>query len=133
MDCVIEIDLERMAPRPMPGKTYMLLPVRVYALALGKRVEKCCQVYDLPCPGVRVLLLYVTGSNGLPLANSTRPSVHSTASSKLHSDWEEGFDKGKMTGLSLSSAMRLRIFLSKAPPIVDRPMRIVGLTSSTTS
>ena len=29
MDCVIVVACERMVPRPMPGKTYMLLPGEV--------------------------------------------------------------------------------------------------------
>ena len=29
MDCVIVVAWERMVPRPMPGKTYMLLPAEI--------------------------------------------------------------------------------------------------------
>jgi hypothetical protein len=35
---------------------------------------------------------------GDPDANSTRPSLHSSACSNVHSDWLVGLDRGKMMG-----------------------------------
>src|SRR5690242_13322887 len=106
MSCVTDVALERMAPRPIPGKTYMLLP----------------------WPGVRSLPLYSMEGNGEPEANRQRPSVLRTASSNVHSDLLEGLDKGKMTGCLFSLAIFWMISLLKAPPMVDRPIRIVGWT-----
>src|SRR5450759_651281 len=63
-------------PSPTPGKMYELLL----------------------CPGTKVFPLYVTGSNGLPLANTARPSDHVYASSAVHSDFEVGFERAKMIG-----------------------------------
>jgi hypothetical protein len=61
------------------------------------------------------------------------PSVCFIASSNVHSALLEGFDKGKIIGRSLSLAIFWRIDLSKMPRIVDSPIKIVGLTYSTTS
>lgn len=61
------------------------------------------------------------------------PSVNFMASSKVHSALFDGFESGKMIGFSLSLAMVFRIALSKIPRIVESPIKMVGLTKSTTS
>jgi hypothetical protein len=61
------------------------------------------------------------------------PAVCFIASSKVHSALLEGFDNGKMMGRSLREAIFWRIDLSKTPRMVDSPIKIVGLTYSTTS
>ncbi|CJW30427.1 Uncharacterised protein [Streptococcus pneumoniae] len=65
-------------PRPRPGKISAL--------------------FD--CPITYVTPLYVTGSNGLPVATSALPSVHSIKSAGFASASGVGFDIGKMIGLS---------------------------------
>lgn len=56
------------------------------------------------------------------------PSVYLMASSNVHSELLEGFDRGKMIGCGFSLAMVLRILSSKIPRMVESPMRMVGLT-----
>ena len=53
-----------------------------------------------PCPGVNVLPLYVTGAKGLPLAKIALPLLHVYACSAVHSEWEVGFEYGKIIGHS---------------------------------
>ncbi len=112
-----------MEPSPIPGKTYMLLPDQHLAtLRDGK-----WRTY-FPWLGIMILSLWRYGRKGLPLAKRALPSVCLMASSKVHSELLEGFDKGKMIGLGFNFAMVLRMFSSKMPRMVERPMRIVGLT-----
>lgn len=73
------------------------------------------------------------GGKGLPLAKMALPSVCLIASSNVHSELLDGFERGKMIGCSFSFAIVSRMFLSKAPRIVESPMSIVGLTYSMTS
>jgi hypothetical protein len=73
--------------------------------------------------------LSVSGANGEPDANSTRPPVHSIACSKVHSDWLVGLDSGKMMGRGLSSAISRTAASLNAPPIVLTPMSAVGLSA----
>ena len=47
----------------------------------------------------------VTGSNGLPQANSARPSVHAYACSAVHSDFDVGLDSANTIGRSLIRAI----------------------------
>jgi hypothetical protein len=77
--------------------------------------------------------LWRYGGKGLPLAKIALPFVYFIASSKVHSALLDGFESGKMIGFVFSSAMVLRMDWSKIPRIVDSPMRMVGLTKSTTS
>lgn len=56
------------------------------------------------------------------------PSVCFMASSYVHSALLEGLERGKMIGCVFNFAMVLRIFASKIPRMVERPIRIVGLT-----
>ena len=69
----------------------------------------------------------MTFSKGLPLANKTSPSVHLTASSKVHSAWVRGFERAKMMGLGTDLAMCLTMFSVKEDLTVERPIRQVGL------
>ena len=48
----------------------------------------------------------------------------------LHSDFEVGFDNAKTIGLSLSSAIRLRIAGVNIRGVPDTPMIVVGRTVS---
>ena len=67
-----------LAPRPKPGKMYMLLHW------LGYR----------SCP------FTCTGSNGEPVATMARPSDQAYASAAVSSADDVGFDKGKIIGVS---------------------------------
>ena len=67
-----------LAPRPKPGKMYMLLHW------LGYR--------SWPFTG--------TGSNGEPVATMARPSDHAYASAAVSSADDVGLDKGKIIGVS---------------------------------
>lgn len=84
--------------------------------------------HDVPWPGVRVRPPNSSEGNGDPDANRQRPSVWRTASSKVHSDLEDGLERGKMMGRSFNLAIFVRMSLLNAPPIVERPIRIVGWT-----
>lgn len=55
------------------------------------------------------------------------------ASSNVHSALLDGFERGKTMGFLFRVAILLRIDSSKIPRMVERPMRIVGLTWSTIS
>lgn len=57
-----------------------------------------------------------------------RPCVHFIASSKVHSDLDDGFDKGIIIGFLLKSAILFNIDSLKTPRCVDKPIRIVGCT-----
>lgn len=61
------------------------------------------------------------------------PPVYFMASSNVHSELLDGFESGKIIGRSFSLAIFCRMDLSKIPRIVDNPIKIVGLTYSTTS
>lgn len=77
--------------------------------------------------------LYSILGYGDPDANSTLPSVHSSASENDNSHLEVGLDNGKMMGVVFKSAMRRTMGSGNAPNVVDRPTRAVGLTCSMTS
>src|ERR1039458_10722459 len=69
-----------------------------------------------------------TGANGEPVATIARPSVHRTKSSGTASHRSVGFDGGKMIGRSTLRAISRTIDSVKAPPRVDRPIKIVAST-----
>lgn len=87
----------------------------------------------LPWPGTRSLPSTWRVGKGEPDAKRHLPLVCLLASSKVHSDLLLGLERGKIIGRSLSSAIRCKSCGVKAPPMVDRPIKIVGLTCSTTS
>lgn len=53
------------------------------------------------------------------------------ASSKVHSEFEDGLDSGKMIGRVFHWPILVSISGVNALPMVDRPRSIVGLTYST--
>src|ERR1700743_3450096 len=71
--------------------------------------------------------LWTTGANGEPDATRARPSVQRIRSSAVASDFEVGFESGKMIGRSTFSAISRTIGSEKAPPTVERPIRMVAL------
>ena len=75
----------------------------------------------------------MTGSKGLPVAVSTRPSVHSMRSAGSASHFEVGFDSGMMIGRSVWAAMSFTIASVNAPEWVEVPISMVGWTRATTS
>src|SRR6201996_7288978 len=77
--------------------------------------------------------LWVTGANGEPDATRARPSVQRIRSSAVASDFEVGFESGKMIGRSTFRAISLTIGSEKAPPTVERPIRIVAFILPITS
>ena len=76
--------------------------------------------------------MYTTGSNGLPVAVNTFPSVQSIRSLGNASALLVGFDNGKMIGRSCSDAISRTIDSLNAPGCVDVPIRIVGRALLTT-
>ena len=68
----------------------------------------------------------VTGSKGLPQANSARPSVQRYASSAVHSDCDVGFDSANTIGRALIRAMSCRTSGVNVPPTAATPMIAVG-------
>ena len=73
------------------------------------------------------------GGNGDPDAKSTRPSVASKASWKVHSDLEVGFERGKMIGRGLFTIILRIISAVKAPLMVETPISTVGFKVSIAS
>ena len=71
MSSVTDIALQRIVPRPIPGKTYMLLP----------------------WPGWSILPLYSQEGKGEPEAKRQLPWVALTAASNVHSDWLLGLEE----------------------------------------
>jgi hypothetical protein len=63
----------------------------------------------------------VTGSKGLPLANTQRPSVYLYASSAVHSALLVGLDKANTIGLLLIEAIFFNIDSVNTPEIADTP------------
>ena len=86
---------------------------------------------NLPWPGYSIFPLYASSGKGEPLANRTRPCVHSTASWNSHSDSRTGFESGKMIGRGLSAAIVSTTGRENAPLVVESPSSAVGFTSST--
>src|SRR5215213_3283087 len=76
---------------------------------------------------------YSTGSNGLPVATSARPSVHRIRSAGTASALDVGLDSGMMIGRSTVDAICRTIDSVNAPGWVDVPMSMVGLALATTS
>lgn len=97
---------QRMAPRPMPGKVVELLHSAIS--------------YFSPSKG--------TGGKGLPVAQSTLPSVHLNRSSGFASWRRVGLERGKIMGRSTWEAISLTISSVKAPGWVEVPMRMCGFT-----
>ena len=91
------------------------------------------KTFHRPCPGVSSFPSCSIDAKGLPLANKALPLVYFRASSNVHSEFADGLDSGNMIGWSFHSPILVRIFGVKAPPIVERPIKIVGFTYSTTS
>ncbi len=102
-------------------------------------------------PGQRNASSPCTGNLGMVIrwAKTTRPSVHSTASEKMHSERRTGFDRGKMIGRWFRAAIVLQTFLIEGAlctcktrqfqagiqrlqwirtEMVERPRMAVGLT-----
>src|ERR1700750_73077 len=77
--------------------------------------------------------LWATGANGEPDATRARPSVQRIKSSAVASDFEVGFERGKMIGRSTFRAISRTIGSEKAPPTVERALRIVALIFPITS
>jgi hypothetical protein len=75
----------------------------------------------------------VTGSKGLPLANSTLPLVQVKASSAVHSALDVGLDSGKMMGRSLSLLISSTTSLLNILATVLTPMIAVGFSFLTQS
>eukprot|EP00736_Rhodelphis_marinus_P002151 Rmarinus@m.4521 len=98
-------------PRPMPGKTYALLA--------------WLDLWILP--------LCSTGSNGLPDAKITFPSVQCTACVAVHSALDVGLDRANTMGRSFSSAILRMIGSVNVFGWADTPMMAVGDTMSTAS
>mmetsp|Transcript_25742 Transcript_25742/g.60719 ORF Transcript_25742/g.60719 Transcript_25742/m.60719 type:complete len:338 (+) Transcript_25742:96-1109(+) len=96
---------------PMPGNTYMLLH----------------------CDGVYVDPLSSTGSKGLPVATTARPSVHSYACCGVHSAMLVGLLIGMTIGRSAKSAVRRTTCSVNTFGTAARPSRHVGLRCSTAS
>ena len=69
---------------------------------------------------------YWTGANGEPVATSARPSVQRIRSSAVASDFEVGFDSGKMIGRSTLRPISRTIASVNAPRAVDSPIRTVA-------
>jgi hypothetical protein len=84
-------------------------------------------ISNIPWPGTSCFPLYSSSGNGLPLANKQRPSVYLTASSKVHSLLLDGFDSGKTIGRLFNAPIFSKISGVNAPPMVERPIRMVGL------
>lgn len=76
--------------------------------------------------------LYSTGLNGLPVATSARPSVHSKISCGWASWRRVGLLSGRTIGRSAYLAISRMISSEKALGLVDVPMRTCGLTCCTT-
>lgn len=79
------------------------------------------------CPGTYVFPPNVTGSNGLPDANTAAPLDHLYASSGVHSAFEVGFDSANMIGRSLMADISPMTAWLNDFGSVDTPMRAVGL------
>src|SRR5215213_1859643 len=76
---------------------------------------------------------YSTGSNGLPVATSARPSVHRIRSAGTASAFDVGLDSGMMIGRSTVDAICCTMRSAKAPDWVEVPISIVGFAFTTTS
>src|ERR1700755_1209969 len=72
--------------------------------------------------------LWVTGANGEPDATKARPLVQRIRSSAVASDFEVGFESGKIIGRSTFRAISRTIGSEKAPPTVEKPIKIVALS-----
>ena len=90
---VIFVAPERIVPKPTPGKMKALLP----------------------CPIGKCLSPRTTGSNGLPVAMSAFPSVHSRMSAGSASHELVGFESGKMIGCSVFFAAARIVSSVNAP------------------
>src|ERR1700744_4988069 len=77
--------------------------------------------------------LWVTGANGEPDATRARPSVQRIRSSAVASDFDVGFESGKIMGRSTFRAISRTIGSENAPPTVENPIRIVASTFPITS
>src|SRR6267378_2699964 len=77
--------------------------------------------------------LWLTGANGEPDATRARPSVQRIRSSAVASDFEVGFESGKIIGRSTFRAISRTIGSEKAPPTVENPIRAVALIFPITS
>src|ERR1700751_2772536 len=64
----------------------------------------------------------LTGANGEPDATNARPSVQRIRSSAVASDFEVGFESGKIIGRSIFRAISRTIGSVKAPPTVEKPI-----------
>jgi hypothetical protein len=111
MASVTSLASETRTPSPTPGKMNELL---AWATATFRPA-------------------YGTGSNGLPVAMSARPSVHFTMSTGFASVLFVGLDIGKTTGRSTCLAISRTTASVKVSGSPDVPMRIVGLTALTTA
>src|SRR5258705_8957429 len=85
------------------------------------------------CAMVILRPLWLTGANGEPDATKARPSVQRIRSSAVASDFEVGFESGKIIGRSTFRAISRTIGSEKAPRTVERPIRIVALSFPITS
>src|SRR6201993_5036602 len=74
-----------------------------------------------------------TGPNGEPDATRARPLVQRIRSSAVASDFEVGFESGKIIGRSTFRAISRTIGSEKAPPTVEKPIRAVALIFPITS
>ena len=86
----------------------------------------------LACPIWRVVPSTTTGSNGLPVATSARPSVHARTWAGVASQREVGFESGRMIGCGHVSAIARRIGSVKVLGVAVVPIRIAGRTAWTT-
>src|SRR5579871_2456943 len=75
--------LEAITPRPIAGKIQTLLH---------------CAIGTISSP-------YFTGANGDPVATSARPLVHAIKSAADASDFDVGFDSGKIIGRATLQAI----------------------------
>src|SRR6266853_4666645 len=76
---------------------------------------------------------WLTGANGEPDAIRARPSVQRIRSSGVASDFEVGFESGKIIGRSTFRAISRTIGSEKAPRTVEKPISAVALIFSITS
>eukprot|EP01139_Manchomonas_bermudensis_P010035 Amastigsp_a339857_74.p3 type:complete len:224 gc:universal Amastigsp_a339857_74:258-929(+) len=98
------------APSPRPGNTNMLLP---WPVTISRPWNE-------------------TGGNGDPLAKRHSALVQWIASWAEHSDFEVGFESGKMSGRGHDACSARMIASLNAPDCIESPTSADGLTSRMT-
>ena len=137
---------EMSGSRPLAGSDGFASFARARAAAMnsdGGMVAARHTMTPSPSPGnIRALfacpMRYVvpsrsTGPNGLPVATSAAPSVHSSRFVGVCSASTVGFDIGRMIGRAQCACIDRITFSPNAPVTPDVPTSIVGWRWSTTS